>query len=112
MITDSAHRATLDPVMVSFKSSLVKQLGSSLKEVWLFGSRARGDFHADSDYDVIVVAEGQLKQLRAIVSDANYQILDEYQELVGSIVYTPELWEKSKRGPLCMNVKAQGIRIA
>lgn len=24
-------------------------------EVWLFGSRARGDFHADSDYDVLAV---------------------------------------------------------
>lgn len=24
-------------------------------EVWLFGSRARGDFHSDSDYDVLAV---------------------------------------------------------
>lgn len=24
-------------------------------EVWLFGSRARGDFHEDSDYDILAV---------------------------------------------------------
>ena len=91
MSADSMEQATLDPVMLSFKASLVKQLGINLKEVWLFDSRARGDFHADSDYDVIVVAKGQLKELRAIKSDANYQILVEYQKLVGSIVYTLEL---------------------
>lgn len=112
MTAESTERAAMDPVMVSFKPLLVKQLGDNLKEVWLFGSRARGDFHEDSDYEVVVVAEGQLKQLRTAVSDANYQILDEYQELVGSIVYTPELWERSKRGPLGMNVRAQGIRLA
>jgi len=39
MITDSMKQAALDPVMLSFKSSLVKQLGINLKEVWLFGSR-------------------------------------------------------------------------
>jgi len=61
---------------------------------------------------VLVVAEGNIKKLRTILSDANYQMLDQFQELIGSIVYTPELWERTKLGPLGMNVLQQGIRIA
>jgi len=101
-----------DPVILSYKSALESTLGARLKELWLFGSRARGDFHENSDYDMIVVAEGSMKELRATVSDAGYAILDRYEELIGNVVYTPELWERSKHGPLGMNVLAHGIRIA
>ncbi|MCB0226825.1 MAG: nucleotidyltransferase domain-containing protein [Anaerolineae bacterium] len=34
-----------------------QQLGSHLKQVILFGSRARGDFTPDSDYDCLVFVE-------------------------------------------------------
>jgi len=101
-----------DPVILSYKAALEHSLGSRLKELWLFGSRARGDFHDDSDYDILVVAEGSLKELRATVSGLGYGILDEYSELIGNVVYTPELWKKSRRGPLGMNVLAHGVRIA
>jgi len=36
-----------------------------LKEVYLFGSHARGDARPDSDVDLCLVAEGALDQLKA-----------------------------------------------
>lgn len=48
----------------------------SLKELWHFGSRARGDNRETSDYDKLIVAEGCLPELREIVSEANYTILN------------------------------------
>jgi hypothetical protein len=36
-----------------------------LREVWLFGSHARGDARPDSDVDLCLVADGAEKQLRA-----------------------------------------------
>lgn len=101
-----------DPVLVKFISTLKKRLGENLREVWLFGSRARGDCHEYSDYDIIVVAEGQLKKIRSIVEEADFLVLDMYNELIGSIVYTPAIWNQSKHGPLGMNVMAHGRRIA
>jgi uncharacterized protein len=45
----------LDPVLVRLKSELAKLYGPRLKQILLYGSRARGDHRADSDYDVLVV---------------------------------------------------------
>lgn len=36
-----------------------------LREVWLFGSHARGEARADSDVDLCLVAEGAEEQIKA-----------------------------------------------
>ena len=46
--------AALDPVLVRFRDALRAFYGSRLERAVLFGSRARGDFRPDSDYDVAV----------------------------------------------------------
>jgi predicted nucleotidyltransferase len=43
-----------DPVLARFRKALGEIYGSRLEHVVLFGSRARGDARADSDYDVAV----------------------------------------------------------
>jgi hypothetical protein len=40
--------------LLSFKSCLIKRYGQHLRAVYLFGSRARGEFRADSDADVAI----------------------------------------------------------
>jgi predicted nucleotidyltransferase len=43
-----------DPVMRRFRTALDALYGQRLERVVLFGSRARGDAHLESDYDVAV----------------------------------------------------------
>jgi predicted nucleotidyltransferase len=43
-----------DPVLVRFKAALDGIYGDRLERVVLFGSRARGDQRADSDYDIAI----------------------------------------------------------
>jgi len=47
-------RPTDDPVLLRFRMALNTIYGDQIDRVVLFGSRARGDAHADSDYDVAV----------------------------------------------------------
>jgi predicted nucleotidyltransferase len=41
-----------DPILARFRSALEALYGARLERVVLFGSRARGDAHRDSDYDI------------------------------------------------------------
>lgn len=47
----------LDPVLIRLKHELRAIYGPRLERVLLYGSRARGDHHDESDYDVLVVLE-------------------------------------------------------
>jgi predicted nucleotidyltransferase len=48
------NQISSDPVLSRFRTALAETYGDRLERVVLFGSRARGDFRADSDYDVAV----------------------------------------------------------
>ncbi len=46
-----------DPILNRFRAALDEAYGKRIERVVLFGSRARGDARADSDYDVAVFLE-------------------------------------------------------
>lgn len=96
----------------SFLKELRKSLGMALKEVWLFGSRARQDDQQDSDYDMLVVAEGNLPDIREMVQDAEWHCMENLGVLVASIVYTPEIWSTAKCSPLGWNILHDGTLVA
>lgn len=43
-----------DPILSRFRAALVDSYGDRLERAVLFGSRARGDYRPDSDYDIAV----------------------------------------------------------
>src|SRR6056297_1559183 len=100
-----------DSVLQSLIRRLQERLGSNLTEVWLFGSRARGDHSSDSDYDILIVADGDINNIREIVSEEEYRLLQSDEELVVSIAYTPEKWSLDENSPLGWNIRKEGIRL-
>lgn len=92
--------------------SIRAALGSGLREMWLFGSRARGDQRPDSDYDILVVADGNRAELRELVAAAENEILLKSGDVFASVVYTTEQWRWAQNGPLGINVRRGGKRIA
>jgi len=63
-------------VVRSFVRELREKLGDELVSVRLFGSKARGDFHADSDIDLFVLVREKTPEVKGRVRDlaADYVI--------------------------------------
>ena len=48
---------TIIPILNDLKKGLRDTLASELIAIYLYGSRARGDAHPDSDIDVLIVVD-------------------------------------------------------
>jgi predicted nucleotidyltransferase len=55
-------------------SRLDSELGSDLRGLWLYGSRARGTAHPESDVDLLVIAEGGRTRYGRIAGDLSEEV--------------------------------------
>jgi len=82
--------------------------------VYLFGSRVRGDFNADSDWDVLILVDN--KKVTNYVEDKFrddlYDIELESGQVISAFIYPKEYWNSLlSYSPLFKNVKREGIRL-
>ena len=68
-LTESERRA-----IERFASRLNEELGDDLRGLWLYGSRARGTAHPESDVDLLVIAEGGRDRYGRIAGDLSEEI--------------------------------------
>ncbi len=82
-------------------------------QVMLYGSRARGDAHKGSDWDLLVVLD--LEE----VTERDYKnyiypftVLGwDINQFIIPVVYTKDEWERNRLTPFRMNVEQDAIRI-
>lgn len=82
-------------------------------KVILFGSRARGDWHNGSDWDVLVLLD------KDIISERDHELYSypfwalgwETDEMIHPIIYTMKEWEKRNGSEFYRNITSEGIRI-
>lgn len=101
-----------EAVVATFLDELKRRLGPYLVQVWLFGSQARGDAVEGSDYDILVIANGERQKLKAAVREAEWVCMEKHNALVASIIYTPDIWSLAKHSPLGINVLREGRVVA
>jgi predicted nucleotidyltransferase len=81
-------------------------------EVFLFGSRARNDFTELSDWDFLVLVDGEVTTLRADkIRHSLYEIEWETGEVISTIVKSRQLWNDPNYQivPLHISVEREGI---
>jgi len=83
-------------------------------EIYLYGSRARGDNRKDSDWDILVISPNE-KITFDYESELRDPILDieiDSGEIISLLVYSKSDWVgKQSVSPLFKNVSKEGIRI-
>ena len=101
--------STSDPVLSRFRAALDEIYGDQIERVVLFGSRARGDAHADSDYDVAVF----LKELpdrwkeRHRLADLRVDFIDETGAFFDAKPFS--IASYAERTPLMHEIRRDGL---
>lgn len=93
----------------SVAQTVVPQGGS----VILYGSRARGDAHAGSDWDVLVLLNKD-RLVQADYDRASYPFVMlgcELGEEINPILYTEKEWKDYQFTPFYENVARDGIKL-
>lgn len=82
-------------------------------EVILFGSRARGDFRQDSDWDLLILSSNVVDSLaQDNFRNALFDLQIDYEASISTFVYSKEYWKKYKNYlPLFKNVLSEGNRL-
>lgn len=90
-----------------------ERFGSRLRELRLFGSRARGEGHEESDLDVLVVVDGLTGPERAAVLAHGGRLLDAHDVMVSPLPLTSDRWEELRAGNrlLAREIERDGVRL-
>lgn len=98
-------RELLDEIAESVSREL------EIEEMYLFGSRARGDYRENSDLDIAIISE----EFNGMKKSQRYEkIIDSVRRVTGEIpvdliCYTPEEFEKGKESFLPAIIEEEGI---
>jgi predicted nucleotidyltransferase len=97
--------------MPPFPREAKRRIGGRLREITLFGSRARGDARRTSDYDMLVIVDEKTPEIRGQLLDIEVEILDRYEALVASVLRSADDWQRSRAYPLAKNIEREGIKL-
>jgi len=101
-------RAALDEL----KEALADLYGERLRGVYLYGSYARGDFHSDSDVDVLLVLAGDVNPGEEIGRSNDFvsDICLRHDLLIATFP-VPEHWLAEHRDPFFQNVRREAVPV-
>lgn len=98
-----------DEVVISFTDELKKQLPLYLKNIALYGSRARGDNKKYSDYDFMVLLSEKNEEISEVIYEIGYHILDKYDKLASCLIWNEKDWEFHRKFSIGKNIQRDGI---
>lgn len=102
---------TVNTVLGETVTFYLQRYGEQLIQVWLYGSKARGDYNESSDMDIMIVVDEDASIDKGVDTDKYnmvMSILDRYNELISVMTYTVTDFN-SDAIPLHRNIKREGI---
>ena len=99
-------------ILAELREGLEKLYGDRLKELILFGSRARGEADQDSDIDVAAILNGEVNYYREVerTGELLSDLCIEHGLLVSLIFLNEQLYYENQ-WPITMNIHKEGITL-
>lgn len=97
----------------TFIQRILDELGMQVLQIVLFGSKARGDSNADSDVDVLILANEENRRLQERINIIASQISLDREVLFNPVLIAKDRWAKmaNERFSICRNVERDGIML-
>src|SRR5437016_1714247 len=82
-------------------------------EVFLYGSRAKGEADSHSDWDILILLNiPQISfDFEKHFLDVLYEVEIETGEVISPLIYTKDEWNRHSITPLFENIQREGVRI-
>lgn len=81
-------------------------------EVILFGSRARGDYKKDSDWDFLILTDKEVDtHYKDLLRDNLFMTELDLTQVISSIIKNKKEWLKLRFTPLFENVAEEGLSV-
>jgi predicted nucleotidyltransferase len=102
---------TSDPILTKFRAALDEIYGNRIDRVVLFGSRARGDEHPDSDYDIAVFLKSLPDRWAELdrLADLRVSFLDEIGVFLDAKPYSATAYRE--KTPLMHEIREEGLNL-
>ncbi len=98
-----------DKILNLFLEEMRQRLGDHLKQVILFGSRARGDFTLDSDYDCLVLVDEVSPTIKDMIYEITGDILYTHSEVFSVVPVAEKKYHQERYEPLFINIRKEGV---
>ncbi len=100
-----------DDLLRRLVENLRAALGDDLRELILFGSRARGDHRPGSDYDCLAIVDQVTEELEDAIREVTADLLGEGDGLVSVRPIAEERFRNEMSNPLFENVRREGVTL-
>jgi len=81
----------------SYRKALADKYPECIHEILLYGSKARGQAHPESDLDVLLIVKDAAGALKRELRRVGYRLAAITEVLPSILAYTEEEWESRKR---------------
>jgi predicted nucleotidyltransferase len=81
----------------AYREALNKRHPDAVQEMLIYGSKARGHAHAESDLDVLLIVNDNAGALKRDLRRIGYLLAAKTDVLPSILAYTQEEWESRKR---------------
>lgn len=97
-------------LLQKIKYKIIKDYPSA--KITLYGSRARGDYQADSDWDLLILIDKEITEKQKFaLRHKLYDIEWDVDEVICSIIHSKKEWAKLRITPFYKNVQKDGIEL-
>lgn len=120
MITEKGHNKIDDiptltqserNAITEFAALLRRQLGDTMREIILFGSKSRGESRPYSDIDILIVLTTSSWEIKRKISELAAQENIKHDVLISTVRYDEKLWNNPVilASPFGSAVRAEGV---